>query len=219
MDDIPAKFEALLKSLDTLTSASQAAFGDAVQCRKGCAMCCHGLFDIGVLDALLLHQGWRKLPSPMRADIEKKAEEYLLAINQIRPAWAFPHHLAEIDEAELDDLLARIGMVPCPVLGKDLGCQLYAQRPFYCRVHGLKIRDERTPEADMNTDCELNFQSGTPPRKAWPAHNFSALFEAEGRLIVEAGLDPDGRFLIPAVVTRRFGVLLNLDPAELEEGT
>lgn len=196
-----AEYRDLLRRLDGLTAASRAAFGTAVRCGEGCALCCHGLFDIGVLDALALFEAWRESPETTRLDIESRAESLLARIATKAPGWPYPHRLGD-DDDEIDRVLERVGMVACPVLGADQRCRLYEARPFYCRVHGLKLRDA-AGSADIETSCELNFPV-TPPREQWPAFDFTAWFGAEGRLIERAGLDPDLRLLIPAVTTRRF---------------
>ncbi len=197
------QYQQLLSRLEGLTESSRAAFGDAVQCRRGCALCCHGLFDIGVLDALLLHEAWLRAPGPLRTAIADRAERLLAEIARLRPGWAYPFRVDALEEDEVDRILETLGLVACPVLGEDRSCSLYAARPFYCRVHGLKIRDAGG-EADIDTDCELNFTAGPPERAQWPGHDFTELFGAEGNLLQQAGLDPDARFLIPAVTTPRF---------------
>jgi Fe-S-cluster containining protein len=201
MSSILPHYRALLHQLAGLTAASQARFGAAVQCGSGCALCCHGLFDIGVLDALALHAAWQAAPAAVRDDIEARAAALLARIAHAAPGWRYPYFLDADDDA-VDQVLETVGLEACPVLGADQRCRLYEARPFYCRVHGLKLRD-RGGDADIDTDCERNFPE-PPPRDAWPAFDFSGWFAAEGALISEHGLDPDLRLLIPAVTTARF---------------
>ncbi len=218
MNPVLSRYHELLSPLDRLNPLSRKAFGDLVRCRKGCAMCCHGLFDIGLLDALLLHDAWRVAEKNVCREIELAAESLLAAVERSAPTWPYPHFVDHLQEDEVDRILESVGMRACPVLGPDNACRLYDARPFYCRVHGLKIRDTReagidteadTEEpADMDTDCEYNFAT-IPPREEWPAFAFSRLFAEEGRLMAEAGLNPEERFLIPAVTTTRFGEWFN----------
>lgn len=201
--DYKTVYQGLLAKLDGLTAESQRRFPNQLQCRKGCGMCCHGLFDIGVLDALLLHQAWLDCEATMKVEIETAAELLLAKVQNIAPAWQYPYDLKDVDEDEVDRVLEKIGMVACPVLDTQSGCRLYDSRPFYCRVHGLKIQDTQGP-ADIETSCELNFQAGDPPREAWPSADFTGQFSQESQLISEHRLNPESRFIIPAVTTRRF---------------
>lgn len=197
-----ATYQALLAQLDGLTAESQRRFGAAVQCRTGCGLCCHGLFDIGVLDALLLYEAWEQSAPAVRDDIERRAEELLARIGAEAPDWRYPYDLAALSDEAVDAVLERIGMAPCPVLSADQACRLYASRPFYCRVHGLKIRD-KTGGLHLDTSCELNFRS-TPPQREWPEYDVSGHFDAESELLARHGINPDARLLIPAVTSRRF---------------
>ena len=197
------EYQLLLAPLDDLTRRSKEAFGEQIQCRKGCGLCCHGLFDIGVLDALLLHAAWRDSSLELRADIENRSESLLRSIAEIAPLWIYPFNLKYAPEDEVDRVLESLGSVACPVLSTEQGCRLYEARPFYCRVHGLKIRDTAGTN-DIETDCELNFTQASPERKDWPGHAFTTQFRQEGDLIAMRNLDPDSRFLIPAVTTQRF---------------
>jgi Fe-S-cluster containining protein len=201
--DFNRQYRELLAPLDALTRASKEAFGDQIQCRQGCGMCCHGLFDIGVLDALLLHAAWREAPADVRTDIEARSEILLAQIALIAPYWLYPYDLRAASEDEIDAVLETLGSVACPVLSTAQGCRLYDSRPFYCRVHGLKVRDRKGAN-DIDTDCDLNFTKAIPPKDSWPSHSFSDQFTAEGELIFQQALDPASRFLIPAVTTARF---------------
>lgn len=197
-----AKYQALLHRLDGLTAESQRRFGDAVQCRAGCGLCCHGLFDIGVLDALLLHEAWAAAAPETRDDIERRAEALLARVAVEAPTWQYPYDLASLSDDDVDAVLERIGLAACPVLSADQACRLYEARPFYCRVHGLKIRDTGG-DLHLDTSCELNFAT-VPKRAEWPGYDVSGHFDAESELLAAHGVNPDARLLIPAVVTRRF---------------
>lgn len=216
MTNFLQEYHALLNELNGFVAESQQRFGSAIQCRRGCASCCQGLFDIGVLDALLLHAAWRQLPEHKRNRVEDAAERLLSKITTLAPHWDYPHFVQERNENEIDRILDVIGLQPCPLLDTNGACSLYAHRPFYCRVHGLKLRDA-SGKSDIETSCALNFLNGTPAREMWPQHDFTGLFRAEGVLIAVAGLDADARFLIPSVVTRRFAPYfecrVNLKPA------
>ena len=206
-ESIVRRYGALLAGLDPLTDESRRRFGGQVRCGAGCDLCCHGLFDIGPLDALLLHHAWAALPAAERDAMADRAGGLLGRLAGIAPGWAYPHDLCDLDSDEAADrILETLGGVPCPVLA-GANCSLYAARPFYCRVHGLKVRDSGGGEP-IDTSCELNFTAGVPATAAWPAHDFSAQFSGESALLDEAGLDPDSRFLIPAVTTPRFGAWL-----------
>ena len=143
------------------------AFADAAQrsgpwlaCRPGCTQCCHGVFEIHLLDAARLQQGLEHLKAsdPERAvRVQQRANE---AVQHLSPN--FPGDLATglLDETEeAEAAFEEFGNdEPCPALDPATGtCDLYEYRPITCRVFGPPVRDDR---GGLGV-CELCFQ-GAP---------------------------------------------------------
>ncbi|TLM65206.1 MAG: YkgJ family cysteine cluster protein, partial [Deltaproteobacteria bacterium] len=62
-------------------------------CRKGCSACCRGLFDISLLDALLLKEGFGQLPAALRGEVLARCRPRLTELQQRWPTLAPPYLL------------------------------------------------------------------------------------------------------------------------------
>lgn len=102
-------------------------YRDHVKCHRGCSDCCHQTFEITDIEAEYLRLGLAETDAQTRADIEARAAAYQ------------PNERA-----------------PCPVLGPDGGCRLYAYRPRICRKYGIPLWHPDRPH-EVRT-CELNFR-------------------------------------------------------------
>jgi len=63
-----------LQSIDEWFASILSRHADQMQCRRGCALCCHGLFDISLPDALLVTEGMMALPDRARVEVGARAE-------------------------------------------------------------------------------------------------------------------------------------------------
>lgn len=135
-----------------------------LECRKGCTLCCFGLFEITRLDLALLEQGLASVPPAERERIEREATEIL----EKHP---HPEDWDEMSEEERDAFFERTSGVKCPLLDARGGCAAYAHRPLLCRTFGLPIREGNRYIGD---ECGLNFV-GAPRREkeraAWDLAN------------------------------------------------
>ena len=117
----------------------QAALLESVPCRQGCTRCCYGPFAITLLDELELQQGLQTLPSQTRHDIQTRAQSQVAAMEVVFPRLTQARHLDQWSEHDVDDLVTRFGDLPCPALGSDGRCLIYAHRPITCRMMGLPV--------------------------------------------------------------------------------
>jgi len=129
-----------------------------MQCGRGCALCCHGLFDISIPDALRVAQGFAQLPKQIRTSVLKRAAVIHGRLKQERPDLHPPYFLNQLSEEEIDHLVEAVGNVRCPFLDLQDGCLIYEFRPLACVLEGLPMVDSR--DGLFGDWCELNFQQG-----------------------------------------------------------
>ena len=126
-----------IQIVDAALAEAARKSGAWLVCRPGCSECCMGPFAITQRDAARLRNGLAELET---SDPERAARVRLRA----RAA------AAKLPEQSDDD--------PCPVLDPATGtCDLYAARPFTCRVFGPPIQWG----GETVGVCELCFQGAT----------------------------------------------------------
>ena len=155
-----------------------------LSCRPGCTSCCHGVFQISMLDAERLRSGLRELEQHDAASalaIQERAHDLVAAFAASFPGDPATGLLSATDDAAWDrfaDLPETD--TPCPVLDPRSGqCLLYASRPLTCRVFGPPIQNE----AGIGM-CELCYIGATD---AEILHGEMSC----GHTLVEAQLDRD----------------------------
>lgn len=179
------RYERLLAEADAWFGGALAAHAGEVQCRRGCDRCCRGLFDVTPLDARLLRRGLAEVEPGVREAILADARAVLERVREQVPGWEAPWRVGALGIERFDALCEALDEVPCPALGPDGGCRLYAHRPLVCRIHGLPMFD-RGEGAWIGGECALNFPPGDPA--AQPALHFdhAAFEERELALLGEA---------------------------------
>lgn len=156
----------LVQIVDAALADAARRSGEWLACRPGCTQCCHGVFEIHLLDAARLQQGLRELreSDPERASrVERRVQE---AVVRLMPDFPGDVHtgLLNEDDSSFEDFG---NDEPCPALDPTSGtCDLYAHRPLTCRVFGPPVRDDRgglgvcelcfhgAPEAEI-ARCEM----------------------------------------------------------------
>lgn len=136
-------------------------YPDDIACASGCSSCCRGLFDITLLDAWYLQRGFAQLPESQQAVLRLAAEQRLVPLTAINPAFVSPWLLNGLPEEEWDDLMPEDDEVPCVLLSEDGRCLLYEYRPMTCRLNGIPLLD-LSGEEFFDEWCTLNFVSGDP---------------------------------------------------------
>lgn len=180
---ILAEYRALLETVDAWFARCAREFGRQVQCRPGCSRCCRGLFDITLLDARLLRQGFEQLPAATRTTVLRKAQARLTELQRLWPGFSAPYLLNVLPDALWTEM-PEDDPTPCPLLGDDGRCLVYPWRPMTCRLHGLPNID-RSGESFSDAWCTLNFVGIDPlplPELRW---TFRQAFETELRLFGE----------------------------------
>ena len=176
-------YRTLLEAVDAWFSRCLETAGRHIQCRPGCSGCCRGLFDITLMDAALLRRGFELLPERVRVSVLAKARERLNELQERWPGFGPPYLLNHLPDEEWTEMPEE-DATPCPLLGEDDRCLVYAWRPMTCRLHGLPNIDF-SGESFSDEWCTLNFADADPlalPELRW---NFRRAFAAEMQLFGE----------------------------------
>ena len=123
---------------------AHAALLEALPCRRGCSACCHGPFAITVLDVLELRRGLASLDPSVRRGLDERARAHVAAFDATDPRLRESPFLDGWNEADQDALAERFSELPCPALGTDGSCLVYAHRPVTCRTMGIPAESEGT---------------------------------------------------------------------------
>jgi len=138
MDLIPyfKKYEALVAKAEKVFAQVKEKYPDAVKCEKGCADCCHALFDLTLIEASYVNQRFNETFSgKTKADIIEKADKADRQIYKIKKA---AYRSTQAGKSE-EDVVEEVGQkrIRCPLLRADNLCEMYAYRPIACRVYGI----------------------------------------------------------------------------------
>jgi Fe-S-cluster containining protein len=158
-----AEYAELRRRLQERFRAVRAKYANHMRCAQGCALCCHGLFDVSVPDALLIARGFRALPAPVRVEVVQKAtaiQEKLSGPAGFEP----PYLLDGFSAGQIDALVESAGEVRCPFLDDRNACLIYAFRPLQCLLEGIPMVDFK--DGLFGDWCELNFVDGVSARMA-----------------------------------------------------
>jgi Fe-S-cluster containining protein len=131
-----------------------------MQCGRGCAQCCHGIFDISLPDAVLLAEGLAALPPELLERVKEAARAIQEGITKSTPELSTPHLLHVLSAERIDAIVERANSPRCPLLGEDNQCLVYEHRPLACRLEGVPMVDVR--DGLFGDWCELNFTRGVP---------------------------------------------------------
>jgi Fe-S-cluster containining protein len=178
LDEILASYGELLASVDRWFARSMEVSGEDIVCAKGCSACCRGLFDITLLDACFLKQGFDRLPALLKEQVTPKALQRLEALRAARPDLEYPYILNIWPEEEWEMLMPDEDETPCPLLGDDGSCLVYWNRPMTCRLHGIPLVDV-SGELFHDEWCTLNFSKGDPLARKGLQWGFREAFEEE----------------------------------------
>jgi Fe-S-cluster containining protein len=205
MKTIPEQYRNLLAEIDSWFAGAAAACPEQISCGKGCSGCCRGLFDITLLDALSLQQGFAQLAPDIRTAVLAKAGERVAALQQTWPEFAHPYLLNHRPEEDWDELMPDDDETPCVLLDDEGHCLVYAYRPMTCRLHGLPLVDV-SGEVMHDEWCTENFTGADPLAMAALQGEFDRFFREEVRLGRELSLQLFGKViyeldtLIPAAL-------------------
>ena len=176
----------LLAELDAWFNSGIAAAGPGiVPCTAGCTACCRGPFDISPADAALVAEGVRRLPPDQREAMLATARSQIARYAEVMPEWERPWNVTALGEEQFDVLSEALADLPCPALGENGACRIYAHRPATCRLMGLALV---TPEGELlENACPI--QADFPGYEALPPTPFDLLrFEYEAEEVDEVVL-------------------------------
>ena len=118
---------------------ARASLLSAIPCKRGCCVCCTGIFPITYLDALELRRGLEELPSAVKNAIVTRARGQVAAMEEVYPTLKSKPALDDWADHIIDEIVERFAHLPCPALASDGTCDIYAYRPITCRTMGIPI--------------------------------------------------------------------------------
>ncbi len=160
-ENILRNYGKLLQSVDEWFARSMASAGEAVQCGKGCSSCCRGLFDITLLDAYFLRQGFDRLSEPVKGLVLSRVRKQLNTLRSAWPEMAHPYILNTLSDEQSEQLMPEEDLTPCCLLGENGACLVYENRPMTCRLHGIPLVDV-SGEIFQDVWCTRNFKDDDP---------------------------------------------------------
>ena len=176
-------YRQLIEEIDRWFSVCIKQFPDQIKCTRGCAACCRGLFEISLLDAALLQQGFRQLPPDLQQKPLSKAKKKLEELQKQWPDLRHPYILNRLSHRDWEEM-PEDDPTPCPLLGEDGACLVYDHRPLTCRLHGLPNVD-LSGEVFMPDYCSLNFPDLDAVQNNELRHCFHATYQQEFDLLGE----------------------------------
>jgi Fe-S-cluster containining protein len=181
MQDILNQYASLLAEVDAWFQRCIELFPREIACASGCSECCRGLFDITLLDALFLQQGFAQLPQEAREAVLAEAERRVSLLKQKWPEYSHPYLLNHRPEEDWEELMPDDDETPCLLLDSAGRCLVYENRPMTCRLHGLPLID-LSGETMHDEWCTKNFTGTDPMALAGLQGEFDRFFREEVRL-------------------------------------
>lgn len=216
VQEIIARYQALLSTVDAWFSRSQRTFPGEVHCARGCSACCRGLFDVTLLDGFLLQVGISCLSQDRQQAIEEKARQRLWQLQCLWPQLQPPYLLNCLPDAHWTEM-PEDDPTRCPLLGEDGSCLIYEHRPMICRTHGLPNIDI-SGESFSDLFCSLNFTDSNPLLLEDLRWSFRQVYSAEFDLLAQFNMKVLGSPLreadtfIPLALLIDFSTLLGVFP-------
>jgi len=172
-------YRKILDRADAFFGEVMTRLPEQLECRRGCTMCCHGLFEIGTADVSLIADGIRGLDPAVRRSVADRARHLVESLAQ--------PNLRECSPDEKEAFFTRSEDIPCPALDETGTCLIYEHRPIVCRTFGLPLREGASY---LGQECELNFRTATLEQKEASAWD----------LEWEDVLGPEDEFTIPEAI-------------------
>ena len=127
--------------------------GQGLKCRLGCTACCPHLFEISLLEAVMISRVVNAMPQEQQAALRERAREY-----KKQRQGLLDERAQKLKVEHIEGRLPVLGLrLACPALEGE-ACSVYNSRPLICRKFGMPIYDPRRP--GQVGACELNFSPG-----------------------------------------------------------
>ncbi len=152
------KHTRLLQHLDERFRTIQSMHAEQMQCGRGCAQCCHGLFDVSLPDAVRIVDAFAVLSQEKRSWVIPSASAIQERIQKEAAELQEPYFLNALSPERIDQIVESVPDVRCPFLDDADSCLIYAHRPLACRLEGIPMVDSR--DGLFGDWCELNFRGG-----------------------------------------------------------
>lgn len=191
MQDLLARYQALLEKVDAWFADCINHVGEQITCHAGCSACCRGLFEISLLDARLLQSGFAQLDAQTRGQLLSKARNRVSELQAAWPEFRHPYILNRLPHDDWQEM-PEDDPTACPLLSADGRCMVYAHRPMTCRLHGLPNID-CSGESFSDEYCTLNFKKSDPLKMKELRHPFRETFAREFALLGEFAEEMLGR--------------------------
>ena len=161
-----AQYEALVALAEATFDRVRQAHKSLVKCGMTCDDCCYALFDVGLIEAVVINHHFIETYSGT------EREQLLEAANRAdREIHRIKHRAVKAVKAGKPEteVLTEMGRerVRCPLLTESRQCALYDHRPITCRLYGIPTRI-----GDQAHTCRLSgFESG----KTYPTVNLEPI--------------------------------------------
>lgn len=178
------RYLSLLQEVDDWFAKCSLVAGEQILCSRGCSACCRGLFDITLLDAAVIQQGFNLLPEHKQQAVIQKSMERLADMQQIWPDFSQPWLINGYPKEQWNLAMPEEDETPCPYLADDRTCLIYQHRPMTCRLHGIPTVDL---DGEVLSDewCSLNFAGCNPLENRELRAPFNEIFMQEQLLFRE----------------------------------
>jgi Fe-S-cluster containining protein len=148
-DQVFHAYEEHVSAVDAEFKRVYHMFGDRMQCRRGCSMCCSQMFSISFVEAAYISNAVSQKSDAERKRLRAAARQYISDARTL---------LGDSDRENTEAITPRPGMrLACPALNGD-ACSIYEARPIICRKWGIPIFNPAQP-SNLQA-CELNFKPG-----------------------------------------------------------
>lgn len=160
------RYEELVRAAEDAFNRVKEDYSECVKCERGCADCCHALFDLTLIEALYINY---KFNETVKGD--KKGQLLELANRADRKTFKIKKRAYGLikegckDEEILEKVAAET--VRCALLNENDLCELYDYRPITCRLYGVP-----TAIGGKGHTCGL---SGFSEGKAYPTVNLDRI--------------------------------------------
>lgn len=162
------KYEALVLKVESVFAQVKTKYPEEVKCQKGCADCCHALFDLTLIEALYVNSRFNeKFSGKEKNELLEKANKADRRTYKIKKDAYRATQEGKEEDAVIEEIAKK--RIRCPLLGENDLCSMYDYRPIACRVYGI-------PQAIGGKGRTCGF-SGFKPGENYPTLNLDIVHD------------------------------------------